>query len=111
MSVYEITSLVIEKGTYFDANFNLFQSDNSVAILSGLSTTYAKIRKHSASIKYEEFNTEIDVEAGTINLSLTEEQTTNLDAGRNYFDVILVLNNKPTKVIKGTILVEESMSL
>ena len=111
MSVYEITSLVIEKGTYFETKFNLFEPDNTEAILNGLTTSYAKIRKHSASLKYQEFEKNIDEQNGTITLSLTEEQTSSLDSGRNFFDVVLVIDNKPIKVIKGTALVEESMSV
>jgi hypothetical protein len=111
MAVYEISNLTVEKGTYFEATFNLFNSDNSVSILTGLTTTYAAIRKFSGSTVYEEFTKVINVQTGTIILSLTEQQTSNLTSGRNYFDVVMVLNNKPIKVIKGTALVQESMSV
>jgi hypothetical protein len=111
MAVYEISNLTVEKGTYFEATFNLFNPDSSVSILSGLTSTYASIRKFSSSTNYEEFYKIIDAQAGVINLSLTEQQTSNLTSGRNYFDVVMVLDGKPTKVIKGTVLVEESMSV
>ena len=32
-------------------------------------------------------------------------------AGRNYFDVVLTINGRKTKVIKGTAIVEESASV
>jgi hypothetical protein len=38
-------------------------------------------------------------------------QTANLKAGRNYFDVVLTINSKRIKVIKGTAIVEESASV
>jgi hypothetical protein len=111
MAVYEVNNLIIEKGTYFEATFNLFDSDNSSTILTGLTTTYAAIRKHSESINYEEFSKTITTGTGTIKLTLTEEQTNRLSPGRNYFDVILTINNKKTKVIKGTAIVSESISV
>lgn len=111
MAVYEVNNIVIDKGTYFEATFNLFEPDSSAAILTGLTTTYARIRKHPESEVYEEFEKTITAGNGTIKLSLTDEQTARLKAGRNYFDVILTTNGKRTKVIKGTIIVEESTSV
>ncbi len=111
MAVAEITNIVIEKGTYFEASFTLFSSDNSAAILSGITTAYARIRKYPNSKVYEEFRKTITTGTGTITLSLTEEQTNNLTPGRNYFDVVLTINNNKIKVIKGTAIVSESMSV
>jgi methionyl-tRNA formyltransferase len=111
MAVAEITNLVIEKGTDFEATFNLFDSDQSTTVLSGLSTTYATIRKYPEDPDGEEFAKTITAGTGTIKLELTAAQTANLKAGRNYFDVILTMNSKKVKVIKGTVMVEESVSL
>lgn len=110
-AVYEINNLVIEKGTSFDATFNLFNVDNSISVISGLTTTYASIRKHPKSDSFEEFRKTITTSTGTIELSLTEEQTARLSSGRNYFDVVLTIQGQRVKVIKGTIIVEESMSV
>lgn len=111
MAVAEINNLVIEKGTYFEATFNLFDPDNSVASLTGLSTTYATIRKHPTSTVYEEFSYTITGATGIIELSLTDTQTSNLEVGRNYFDVVLTIEGKKKKVLKGTAIVEESLSV
>lgn len=111
MAVAEITNIVIEKGTDFEATFNLFDPDQEASVLSGLTTTYASIRKFPESTSGEEFAKTITSGNGTIKLSLTAAQTANLKAGRNYFDVILTMNGKKTKVIKGTIMVEESVAL
>lgn len=111
MAVAEINNVIIEKGTHFEGIFNLFDPDQSVTILSGLTTTYARIRKHPTAIAYEEFSKTITLGTGTIKLTLTAEQTANLTAGRNYFDVVLTIDGKKTKVIKGTALVEESISV
>ena len=111
MAVAEITNIVIEKGTDFEATFNLFDPDQSATVLSGLSTTYATIRKYPDSTSGEEFSKTITANSGTIKLTLTSTQTANLKAGRNYFDVVLTINRKKIKVIKGTAIVEESASV
>lgn len=111
MAVAEITNLVIEKGTDFDATFNLFDPDQSSTVLSGLTTTYATIRKYPESTDGEEFSKTITAGTGTIKLSLTAAQTARLKAGRNYFDVVLTILGRKTKVIKGTAIVEESTSV
>jgi hypothetical protein len=111
MAVAEITNLIIEKGTFFEATFSLFEPDSSAASLAGLTTTYARIRKFPTSTSYEEFGKTITTATGTIKLTLTDEQTARLKSGRNYFDVVVTLNNKKLKVIKGTAIVEESASV
>ena len=111
MAVAEVTNIVIEKGTDFEATFNLFDPDQSAAVLSGLTTTFATIRKYPDATTGEEFGKTITAGTGTIKLTLTATQTARLSAGRNYFDVVLTLNNKKTKVIKGTAIVEESASV
>ncbi len=111
MAVAEITNIVIEKGTDFEATFNLFDPDQSATVLSGLSTTYASIRKYPDATAYEEFAKTITAATGTIKLTLTAAQTANLKAGRNFFDVVLTIGGKKTKVIKGTAIVEESASV
>lgn len=111
MAVAEITNLVIEKGTDFEATFNLFGPDQSATVLSGLTTTYATIRKYPDATNGQEFSKTITAGTGTIKLSLTATQTANLSAGRNYFDVVLTISGKKTKVIKGIAIVEESASV
>ncbi len=111
MAVAEITNIVIEKGTDFEATFNLFDPDQSSSVLSGLSTTYASIRKYPTATTYEEFSKTITEGTGTIKLTLTAAQTANLKSGRNYFDVILTIYGKKIKVFKGTAIVEESASV
>jgi hypothetical protein len=111
MAVAEITNIVIEKGTDFEATFNLFDPDQSASVIAGLTTTYASIRKYPDATSYEEFGKTITAGTGTIKLTLTSTQTSNLKAGRNYFDVVLTLDGKKVKVIKGTAIVEESASV
>lgn len=111
MAVAEITTIVIDKGTDFEAIFNLFDPNQSAAVLSGLTTTYASIRKYPQDTNGQEFGKVITAGTGTIKLSLTAAQTANLKSGRNYFDVVLTINMKKIKVIKGTAIVEESVAV
>lgn len=111
MAVAEINHITIDKGTYFEGTFNLFDPDESATVLAGLTTTYARIRKHSKSQNYEEFGKTITMATGTIKLTLTEDQTSRLTPGRNYFDVILTIYGKRVKAVKGTIMVQDSMSV
>lgn len=111
MAVAEITNLVIEKGTDFEATFNLFDPDQSTSNLTGLTTTYARIRKYPGATNYEEFSKTITTGTGTIKLELTSEQTSRLSPGRNYFDIVLTLNNKKKMVTRGTAIVMESASV
>lgn len=111
MAVAEITNIIIEKGTDFEATFNLFDPDQSAAVLLGLTTTFATIRKFPDATTGEEFSKTITAGTGTIKLTLTATQTARLKAGRNYFDVVLTLGGKRIKVLKATAIVEESASV
>ena len=110
MAVAEVTNIVIEKGTDFDATFIVFNSDDSAASLSGASVI-AKIRKHPTSPSSVSFTATIDGNAGSISISLTKQQTILLSTGRNYYDILVTKDGKTFKIIKGTAIVEESASL
>lgn len=111
MAVSEVTNLIIYKGADFDIEFDIFQSDNSELILNNIGTSYATIRKFPKSVIYEDFEVEIPPLTGTVKLSLSPEQTANLETGRNYFDVILTISGKRIPVIKGSAMVEDSCSV
>lgn len=110
-AVPEVTNLVIEKGTDFEASFNIFNEDSSIAILSGVTTTYARVAKHPKSTNYQNFNVAITGGSGLIKISLDSSKTSQLEAGRNYFDITLTIASKKTRVISGTIIVVESISV
>lgn len=111
MAVAEINNLVIEKGTDFSAEFNLFESDSSAAVLSSLGTSYATIRKHPTATDYKNFAITITAATGKVKVSMGSTITSELTPGRNYFDVVLTISGLKTKVVKGTVLVEESVSV
>jgi hypothetical protein len=110
MAVAEVTNIVIEKGTDFEATFNIFNDDNSTASLSD-SSAVAKIRKFPTSSESTAFSCTINVSKGSVSIALTKEQTSSLKSGRNYFDILITKSSKTFKVLKGTMIVEESNSV
>lgn len=111
MAVAEINHLSIEKGTDFGASARIMSTNEAAAIISGISSSYARIRKHSNSVVYEEFNSATLTSSGVLTLTLSADRSSRLESGRNFFDVVFVINNKKTKVAKGTMIVWESMSV
>lgn len=109
MSAAEISDLVISKSTYFEVTFDITNDDGTNAPLVGATST-AKVRKYPSSPTYTSFTTSINTSTSTITLSMTPDVTATLTPGRNYFDVLITKTSKPIKAIKGTIIVEETVS-
>jgi hypothetical protein len=105
-------NLTIEKGTDFEATFNVENSDGSTFSLSNYSAT-AKIRKHPTAPTSKSFSTSITVATGEIKISMGSTITTQLDAGRNYYDVIITQSGtgKIQKVFEGTVIVSNTVSI
>jgi hypothetical protein len=110
MAAQEITGLTIEKGTDFAVSFSIDASDGAPISLVSY-TAVAKIRRHPAAASYKEFTTSIDGAQGYVTLLMSKEDTKDLISGRNYFDVLLTYNNETTKPVKGTIMVEDTVSI
>jgi len=109
MSAAEISDLIISKSTYFEVTFDITNDDGTNAPLTG-ATSVAKIRKYPSSPIYASFTTSINTSTSTLTLSMLPEVTATLTPGRNYFDVLITKSSKPIKSIKGTIIVEETVS-
>jgi len=105
-------NIVIEKGTSFEATYNVTNSDNSVYSLTNQSAT-AKIRKHPAATTSKSFTTSITTATGEIKISMGSTVTAELTAGRNYYDVIIThaTTGKVTKIFEGTAIVKETVSV
>ncbi len=105
-------NLTLDKGTDFEATFNVTNSDGTAFLLSNYTAT-AKIRKHLAATAYKSFQTSLTVATGEIQVSMASSITSLLTAGRNYYDVIITQSgtNKITKVFEGMILVNETVSV
>ena len=105
-------NLTIEKGTSFEATFNVSNADGSVFSLSNYAAS-AKIRKHPTATTSKSFTTTITVQTGEIKISMGSTNTDDLSAGRNYYDVIITHSStgKVTKVFEGAALVKDTVSL
>lgn len=110
MAAQEITGLTIEKGTDFSVSFAIDAADGAPINLVNY-TAVAKIRRHPKAASYKTFTTSIDGVLGYVTLLMSKEDTKDLISGRNYFDVLLTYNNETTKPVKGTIIVEDTISI
>jgi len=104
-------NLTIEKGTDFEATFNVTNADGTVFALNGYSAT-SKIRKYATSSTSSSFSTLITVATGEIKISMGSTVTAALSAGRNYYDVIIIQSGtgKIQKVFEGTVIVSDTVS-
>jgi hypothetical protein len=111
MAVYAV-NFILDKGTDFEEEINLSEDDGSPLNLVGYIAA-AKIRKYPTSPKYTPFViTFIDREEGRLKISLSSSQTSGLQEGRNYYDLLLTDGTgKVKKVIEGNIIVNETATL
>ena len=107
-----VVNIVIEKGTSFEATYNVTNSDDSVYSLNNQSAT-AKIRKYPAASVSKSFTTSITTATGEIKISMASTVTSDLSAGRNYYDVILThaTTEKVTKIFEGMAMVNDTVSV
>lgn len=105
-------NLTLDKGTDFEATFNIKNADESAFSLSSFSAV-AKIRKHPTASSYKSFQTAITVATGELKISMGSTVTADLTPGRNYYDVIIVQagTNKTQKVFEGSIIVNDTVSV
>jgi hypothetical protein len=111
MAAVSAVNLVIQKGTNFEETFSLNADDGSGLNLSNQIAT-AKLRKHyTAGIAYT-FSTTITVAESTVKIEMSPAVTATLPSGRCVYDVILSSSGGSTsKVVEGTILVQETVSI
>jgi len=107
-------NLVLEKGTDFEATFNISGPDNGPVGLSSYNGI-SKIRKYPTSPKSKSFTVAInpDLDDQSVKISMGRTDTASLSSGRNYFDVFLqdVGTGNIVKVVEGTIIVQDSISV
>lgn len=108
----EVVNIVIEQGTDYEKVFTIYNPDKSVLDLTGYSGV-AKMRKFSGSAVSTSFNVGIASTAGKITVSLANTITSQLEAGRYYYDVIATVEStgKKTKLVDGMVLVNASESI
>lgn len=105
-------NLRLEKGTDFEATFDVTNSDGTAFPLSNYTAT-AKIRKHPTATSYQSFTAGITTATGKINVSMASTITSQLTSGRNYYDVIIIQaeTGKIKKVSEGMIIVVDTVSV
>jgi len=105
-------NIVIEKGTSFEATYDVKNADDSVFSLTNQSAT-AKIRKHPTATSSKSFTTTITVATGKIQISMGSTVTADLSEGRNYYDVILThaSTGKVIKIFQGMAMVNDTVSI
>ena len=98
-------NLLMEKGTDFDATFNIQNEDNTTPLnLTGY-TAEAKMRRSYYSTTATDFTvTFVDRYNGILKIGLTNIQTAGLDPRRYVYDIVLTSPQSiKTRVIEGVI--------
>ena len=111
MAAVSAVNLVIHKGTYFEETFTLNAEDGSGLNLTGNSVV-ARLRKHPTSSTYHSFTPTITIADSTVKVSMASTVTAALPSGRCVYDIILVSSGGiPAKVVEGTVIVQETVSV
>jgi len=98
-------NLVIDQGATFLVELDLKDENGDILVLSGY-TANSQIRKwYTSSNTAASFSTAVNVANGSITLSLTSAQTSNLVAGRYVYDVEIQDNTSVTRIIEGIVTV------
>lgn len=111
MAAVSVVNIVIQKGTDFEETFSLTAEDGLGLNLTGFSAT-AKLKKHPSSTTSYDFSTVITIVDSTIKIIMSDTVTSTLPSGRCYYDLIITSSGGVvSKVIQGTALVEESVTV
>jgi hypothetical protein len=98
-------NLLLEKGTDFDATFNIQNEDNTTPLnLTGY-TAAAKMRRSYYATTATDFTvTFVDRYNGILKIGLTNTETAGLDPRRYVYDIVLTSpQGIKTRVIEGVI--------
>jgi len=111
MAAVGTVNLVIQKGTYFEETFFLAAEDElGLNLINTIATS--KLKKHPTAGIAHTFSTTTTVSDSTIKISMTSDKTAELPSGRSHYDVLLTsAGGTVTKVLEGTVIVEETISL
>jgi hypothetical protein len=99
------SNLVIDQGSTFSADLTL-TDENGDMILLWSYTANSQMRKwYTSANPAAIFTTSINSESGTITLSLTANQTSNLVAGRYVYDVEINDGVETSRIVEGIVTV------
>ena len=95
--------LSIDHGTDYEVTLTLTDEDGNILDLSN-SNTAAQIRKSYTSLTYTEFDTSTNAATGEISLTLSADQTADLEPGRYVYDVELTdASNSISRIVEGVV--------
>lgn len=98
-------NITIDQGTTFSTTLNLTDENGDILNLSGY-TANSQIRKWYTSSNAVSFTTTVNTDVGTIELSLTANQTSSMTAGRYVYDVeIKDSANTVSRIVEGIVTV------
>ena len=98
-------NLVIDQGSTFSADLSLKDENGDALNLSGYIAN-SQIRKwYTSTNAAAVFSTSINTDSGSITLSLTANQTSNLVAGRYVYDVEIADNIGVSRIVEGIVTV------
>jgi hypothetical protein len=98
-------NIIIDQGTTFSTVITLADEDGNAIDLTGYSAN-SQIRKHYSSSNSQSFSVSLGGILGTVTLSLTSVQTSNLVAGRYVYDVeVTSSSNVVSRIVEGIVTV------
>ena len=98
-------NITIDQGTTFSTVISLADEEDVAVNLTGY-TANSQIRKHYSSSNSQAFSVTLGGTSGTISLSLTSTQTSNLTPGRYVYDVELTSSsNVVSRIVEGIVTV------
>lgn len=96
-------NLVVDQGTDFSTSIDLLDDDGNVINLAGY-TANAQFRKTYSSSNAVTFSTSLQASNGVVTISLTANQTSNVEAGRYVYDVFLTTSgNVKSRIVEGIV--------
>ena len=106
-----ISNIFIDQGATFTTTVTVTDSNGDAVNLSGYSVA-AQIRKTFLSSSVTAFTASIsNASSGEITISLTDTQTTALEAGRFVYDVLITASGgTKTRVVEGQVTVNPSVT-
>ena len=106
-----ISNIFIDQGENFTTTVTVSDANGDAVSLSGYSVA-AQIRKSHLSSTSTAFTASIsNASAGEITISLTDSQTTSLEAGRYVYDVLITASGgTKTRVVEGQVTVNPSVT-
>jgi hypothetical protein len=99
------SNLVIDQGSTFSVDLNLTDENGDYFSLSGYTITSQMRKWYTSTNAAATFTTSANSDIGVINLSLSSNQTSNLEAGRYVYDVELIDNSQTFRILEGIVTV------